>query len=224
MIVAPHSLVDLDHILASRKPSNMEHRTESLLEVFTDTKALSNRSRHTAQSYTSGESDETEFPSYYIPGITHRAKCLSSCDDALSPRCKPRRRITNLKQRMMSATPLTNIPRRESENQLLENFPRASRRRHLVVDTSASSMSKPDYLMADDHSPESTRTFNSDSGISLTSKYLDLKRETDELVQRQNEILRKQKRTLRTHRKMNTIWLSKNIDLYWLSTKNPTCF
>ena len=56
MIVAPHSLVDLDHILASRKPSNMEHRTESLLEVFTDTKALSNRSRHTAQSYTSGES------------------------------------------------------------------------------------------------------------------------------------------------------------------------
>lgn len=215
---------DMDTMLARSTPirSSMDHSGNLLKKACDDSDAdfekffksknstrrhndisnLSHQALHLSlEDDASDDEEERSVSSFYIPGITQKARCLSPSDNSTSKtsrRAESRRNA--IKKRMMSANELTS---RDRSSASLEEFPDNAERQQLKNGPS-SSMSKIDTSSRRRrHSNNNNDDDSTSSRSSENAKYLDdLKSEMDRLARKQKKLLRKQKKALRELKKL----------------------
>jgi hypothetical protein len=141
--------------------------------------------------------DDESVSSFFIPGITQKAKCLSPAPRRTASRDYDAfsRRKNGLKKRMMSVNELT--PRQHSKD-LLEEFSISARRQQLLERSGSGAVSMSKIERTSTSKNNSKRRQAPDN-----ARYLDdLKEEMQRFARNQKKLLRKQKEALRALKKM----------------------
>lgn len=212
MILAPNHITDVEHMRSIKNPTVARDCSASLCAKLQGQAPL-----HLALFGSDQESaDHRDCGSFYIPGITHKARCVSP-----SPRNQPARRrcagvssteleeldetahssifipgITHKARCLSPPSPTGNksanrLPRRTSCRGEME---RSNDRRIQLEEEASASMSKLDSLVA-----ETTMTGGQRRRRSILK---DLQKDLDIMEQTQRRLRKKQKQTLHKLRKM----------------------